>query len=57
MACVRLLARLEAVLLGGWKTEVWLEPGKEATQVPTTSSGTLNLTSELLQVTTLSPWS
>ena len=25
--------RLEALLLGGWKAEVWLEPGQEATQV------------------------
>ena len=30
-ACV--CPSLEAVLLGGWKTEVWLQPGKEATQV------------------------
>ena len=32
--------RLESLLLGGWKAEVWLQPGKEATQVlrPTASA-------------------
>ena len=25
--------RLEALLFGGWKGEVWVQPGKEPTQV------------------------
>lgn len=25
--------RLEALLFGGWKGEVWVEPGKEPSQV------------------------
>ena len=30
---VKVRRRLESLLLGGWKAEVWLEPGKEPTQV------------------------